>query len=411
MSVITFALAGTPSNIALKRFGPRRVLPTLLLCLSFVLIGSGCANSFPQWIALRLLLGVFEAGIFPGCCYTLTTWYTPAQLHGRTTIYFTGGVLAGAFSGLLAYGIGHLDGTWGFHGWRFIYVIEGIVTTVVAVIAFFVVHDKPSNVGKWLTDEERRFIVLRSQYEYGGNAGGNDDGFSWAAAKESAKSWHVWTLSFSYFSLGVALYGLTFTIPTIVKNMGFTAANAQLLSCPPYLFACLCVWASGFYSDRSKRRMPATVVPASVAFIGLLIAVLTVTQKRLIPLSYVGVCLATGGLYCLTPSIIVWIGLNQAGQTKRAVSVGLVTLCSQLGGILGGNIYLAPEAPKYPTGFGCSLAFLGAGIIVTPLMYWYVIGRINRKRDAMSEEEVYAKYTPDELQEMGDRSPLYRYER
>jgi hypothetical protein len=62
--------------------------------------------------------------MFPGCCYTLTTWYTPAQIHSRTTIYYSGASLAGAFSGLLAYGIGHLDGTWGYKGWRFIYVVR-----------------------------------------------------------------------------------------------------------------------------------------------------------------------------------------------------------------------------------------------------------------------------------------------
>lgn len=65
----------------------------------------------------------------------------------------------------------------------------------------------------------------------------------------------------------------------------------------------------------------------------------------------------------------------------------------------------------YPTGFGCSLGFLGAGCIVAPLIYWFILGRINAKRELMSEDEVFEKYTVEELQEKGDLSPLYRYER
>jgi MFS family permease len=387
------------------------VLPTLLLSLSIVLVGSGVANSFGQWIALRLLLGIFEAGVFPGCIYTLTTWYAPTQIHSRVSIYYLGGVIAGGFSGLLAFGIGHLDGTWGFRGWRFIYVIEGVFTAVVAIAAFFLVHDKPAKVKRWLTDEERRYIVLRNQYEYGGNTGGTDDSFSWPAARQSLRSWHVWVLGYFFFSVAVAVYGLSFSIPTIVSNMGFTAANAQLLSCPPYVLACAFVYFSGWYSDRYRQRTVVVVGMSTVGFIGLLITVLSVKHKSLIPLSYIGVCLATGGLYCLSPAIAVWVGLNQAGQTKRALSVGLATFIHQLGGILGSNIYLVSEKPGYPTGFGVSLAILGSGLIVGPCIYWWAIGRINRKRDAITEEEIYAKYTPEELQEMGDRSPLYRYER
>ncbi|KAL7418629.1 hypothetical protein Q5752_007087 [Cryptotrichosporon argae] len=401
---ITYALGGPFSNMALKRLGPKRVLPVILLCVSFVLIGSGCCSNY--------VLGLFESGMFPGCSYTLTLWYTPAQLHSRYTIYYSGASLAGAFSGLLAYGIGHLDGTWGYHGWRFIYVIEGVFTTVIALGACFVLYDTPAKVGKWLSDDEKRFLVLRNEFEYGGaNAAGADETFNWAAARQAWRSWHAYVLAFTFFSVGVAVYGYSFVLPTVILNMGFTAANAQLLSCPPYVFACLCVLASGWYSDRYRRRMLATVIPSSIAFVGLLIAILTVQHKTLVPLTYIAVCLATGGLYCLSPCVAVWISLNQAGQMKRAMSVAVTIVFSQFGGLVGSNIYLASEAPGYPLGFGLSLGFLGLGCIVVPIIYWYLLGRINAARDAMSHDEIYEKYTIDELQDMGDLSPLYRYER
>jgi hypothetical protein len=83
---------------------------------------------------------------------------------------------------------------------------------------------------------------------------------------DTSKSWHVYLMAFSFFSVAVAVYGLSFTLPTIIANMGFTAANAQLLSIPPYVFACFCVILSGWWSDKYRLRMWSTVIPSAVGF-------------------------------------------------------------------------------------------------------------------------------------------------
>lgn len=123
---VTYALGGVPSNIALKRFGPKIWLPALLLSVSSILVFTSLQVNFGGWAAFRVLLGVFEAGVFPGCSFVLTSWYSPKEVHSRMAIFYSGASAAGAFSGLLAYGIGQLDYTWGYRGWRFIYCIEGI---------------------------------------------------------------------------------------------------------------------------------------------------------------------------------------------------------------------------------------------------------------------------------------------
>lgn len=123
---VTYALGGVPSNIALKRFGPKIWLPVLLLSVSLILVFTSLQGTFGGWAAFRVLLGVFEAGVFPGCSFVLTSWYSPREVHSRMAIFYSGASAAGAFSGLLAYGIGQLDHTWGYRGWRFIYCIEGL---------------------------------------------------------------------------------------------------------------------------------------------------------------------------------------------------------------------------------------------------------------------------------------------
>lgn len=109
----------------------------------------------------------------------MTTWYTPEQLHGRTTIYYCGASLAGAFSGLLAYAIGQADYVLGYRGWRWIYVVEGVFSVLVAIAAFFLLQETPEKQGKWLDEEERRFLVLRSKFLYGADKSGSSNAFNY----------------------------------------------------------------------------------------------------------------------------------------------------------------------------------------------------------------------------------------
>ncbi|OCF75005.1 hypothetical protein I204_03853 [Kwoniella mangroviensis CBS 8886] len=409
---ITFGFGGLPSNILVKKFGPKKVLPVLLTGIGACLVGAGSSHNRAQWFSLRILLGLFEAGMYPGCTYTLTTWYTPAQIHSRTTIYYLGGVLSGAISGLLAYGIGQMDGRSGQRGWRYIYWIEGAITFSIGMIAMFTLQETPQKTKKWLNDKEKRFLLLRSKYMYGGGRMGSKDEFSLKDVMKALKSVHVWILSFAFICNTIALYGFSLSLPTIVKNMGFTAANAQALSAPPYVFAAFCVVASGLFSDKYRLRAATVVFPSIVvSFFFFHHLSKHSLANRVIMYSDVGTCIAAGGLYCLTPALTVWTGLNTAGQTKRAAAISISFLFAAIGGIPGSYIYLAKEAPGYPTGFGVSLGLMGFGNIVVPSLYWLYCGRINKKRDQMSEEEVHQKYSHEELEEMGDLSPLYRYER
>ena len=127
-----------------------------------------------------------------------------------------------------------------------------------------------------------------------------------------------------------------------------------------------------------------------------------------IPASYFAVCLACLGLYPINPCGNAWNLNNLAGPAKRAMGIAFMLCIGNIGGIISGFIYLESEKPEYPTGFGTSLGFVGAGIIaclIIEALYKY----INTRRARMTEDEVLAKYTLEELEAMGDRSPLYRY--
>ena len=129
--------------------------------------------------------------------------------------------------------------------------------------------------------------------------------------------------------------------------------------------------------------------------------------KDNIALCYFAVHLACAGLYPIPPGSGAWT-VNNLGPHKRALGVAWMVMIGSAGGIIGSFIYLDREKPKYPTGFGTSLAAAGLGVaccLGLEFGYW----KVNKSREKLSEDEVRAKYTPEELDEMDDRSPLFRY--
>lgn len=160
-------------------------------------------------------------------------------------------------------------------------MIEGLITFLVGVIAVFTLQETPAKTKGWLTVEDKRFLELRAKFIYGGGALKTKNEFAWpdvikalkvsmswifTADKLNVQSIHTWVISLIAICNTMALYGFSLSLPTIVKNMGFTAADAQGLSAPPYIFASICVVASGFFSDRYRLRACTIAFPSLFAF-------------------------------------------------------------------------------------------------------------------------------------------------
>jgi hypothetical protein len=113
-------------------------------------------------------------------------------------------------------------------------------------------------------------------------------------------------------------------------------------------------------------------------------------------------------MYPIFPGVNTWNIVNTAGPIKRAISIGYLVCAGNIGGVVGSYIYKENEAPRYPTGFGTSLAFAAAGILAA-LALEYGLWRINKRDAQLTEDEVRARYSDEELEKMGDKSPLYKY--
>lgn len=283
-------------------------------------------------------------------------------------------------------------------------VIEGLMTVVIAVISPFLIHDSIES-SKWLDADEKRFLRTRLAMDRMGRVKGP---FKKLYLKQALTDYKIWACSFIYFADAVGTYGLSFSLPTIIRQLGYTSARAQLLTIPTYLFAAIFTVACAFVGDKTRKRMVMVQVSYLTAIAGLIVCLAT-PQPRLPGLILFAVYLIAAGVYSVVPAIIAWNSNNCSGEWKRGIAIGMQIGITNYGGVIGSNIFLARESPRYPLGYGFSLGILAAACLLA-LWLSFMLKRENKKRDRMSEAEVRSRYSEDELADMGDKSPLFRYE-
>ncbi|KAH0095971.1 MFS general substrate transporter, partial [Aureobasidium melanogenum] len=367
---IPYILLEVPSNVLLKKFKrPSQYIGMLVVSWGTIMTLTGLVKNFAGLMVTRVMLGIAEAGFFPGAVYLITHWYAQGQVQTRLALFYCASALSGAFSGLLAFAISKMDGLGGRPGWAWIFLLEGIATVVVGVCCFFVMPDTPSLSGKWLNENERRYLILQNVIKNAGR-GTSDDGekadkFKWVYLKDLLTDYKVYLQSWIIFTASVCAYGLKFTMPSITKSMGYTSSQAQLMTVPPYVAGAISAIA---LSKLSCLHWPKPTNPAGSA----------------------------------------WISSNLAGESKRAMGIALNIALGNCGGIVGSYIFLDNEKPGYPTGFGIGLAFAAFTLFSTVVLDLSYI-RLNKKRDALDEAQVRETYTEEDLQKMGDKSPLFKY--
>ena len=201
------------------------------------------------------------------------------------------------------------------------------------------------------------------------------------------------------------------TVPTVILGLGYSSANAQLLTIPIYVFAMIMTLIFAFWSDKVQQRSPFIMAGFSIAAFGF-IGQLAIPHTRLHGLTYGFLFPVAAGLYCPFICIVCWTANNLAPSSKRAVGMALLISVGNFGGIAGSNIYLASQAPKYPAGFGTGLGISLCAIAMAFFLRKTFQKENARKRailDAEGEEAFRARYSEQEMLDMGDKSPFFLY--
>ncbi|KAF9237556.1 MFS general substrate transporter [Melanogaster broomeanus] len=361
---ILSSLAEVPSNIALKLFRPSRWIPTIMVAWGLVMTLMCLINTYQGLITARVFLGLTEAGLFPGINFYISLWYPRSERSMRIAIFFSAATISGAFGGLLAMG--------GLHGWQWIFCLEGLATMIVAFAAFFFMYDYP-DTASFLTERERSYVIDMLKEDSRGLATHYDFRFVLQALKDYKTYVQAWA------SLIVPGFAIALFTPTIINELGFSAANAQLLSVPPYVIGCMFTILWGISSCTRK-------------------AILILRTPVLSSLWWASFPSATVEL--------AWAGSNAGGDMKRGVVIAMVIGLGNLGGICSSFVYLDP--PRFHIGHGAIMGWLTLSILLSCFAMWDY-KRINKQKEELCREHGITEDRRDEFRDMGDESPLFRY--
>ncbi|KAJ5598014.1 hypothetical protein N7537_008098 [Penicillium hordei] len=311
-----------------------------------------CQAAVSNWqgmMALRFLMGAFEAGFGPGVPYLLSFFYRRHELGLRCGLFLSAAPLANTFAGALAYGI--TSGHAALANWRLLFLVEGLPVCAAAVLAWFYVPDSPLDA-KFLTEEEKDVARARALQQSGEpNRTGK---IQWKELAMTLLDVKAWLTALMYFSCNVSFSSLPVFLPTILKEMGFTSINAQGLTAPPFFASFLATIATTWVADRIQQRGLTIAALSLVGGVGyILCATCTSVGMR-----YFGVFLAACGVFPSIANILPWVLNNQGSDTRRGGGIILLNVIGQCGPFLGTNIFPDEQAPRYVKGMAICAAFM-----------------------------------------------------
>ncbi|KIX97998.1 uncharacterized protein Z520_06077 [Fonsecaea multimorphosa CBS 102226] len=395
-----YVLVEPLSNIMMKRTRPSIWIPSIMVAWGVCTTLMGLVQNFTGLLVARAALGIAEGGLFPGVNFYITMWYKRHECGLRMAIFYSAATAAGAFGGLLARGIIEMDGVGGKSGWSWIFILEGLLTFIIAIIAFWAMHDYPSTA-KFLTPEERHEVSRRLEQDRSFLA----DEFNMKYCRDALKDWKIWVHMFITIGIYTPVYSVSLFLPTIVKTLGYTNEAAQLMTVPPYIVACFCCITGGYAADKLKSRGFFMIGFSCAALLGLVLLISSQNPH----VKYAGCFFFVAGTYPMVPLGLAWNGNNIGGSLKRAVGIAMHVGFGNLGGTIAGFIYLQSDSPKFTKGHAILIAMLSASTCLQIFMTAYLRHENARRDREYKPLDQYTEQDKAAEREKGDNATFFRY--
>ncbi|KAF9888629.1 hypothetical protein FE257_008561 [Aspergillus nanangensis] len=403
VTYVPYILAELPSNLILKKVGPRLLLPTLCTVWGLITVLQCQAKNFGGFVACRFFLGLFEGGLFPGIVLYLSGFYRRHELQVRIALFFSAASLSGAFSGLLAAAIEQMDGLRGLRGWQWIFLLEGLFTVCFGLFSFFMLPNSPHNAITLRPQHVERCIA-RLQLDANHF---EEEKVTFKRVVSVLKDLHVWLACAVLFCSGVCLFGLAYFSPSIVQALGYDNTKTQLMTVPPYACGFVVTMVVAYIADRFQQRGVCAFATFAIALVG---AIMTLVGRSF-AVRYSALVLLVTGIYSCAPCLISWIPNNSAGYNRRATAVAMGFISTSSGGVLSTWIYPKSSAPYYNLGarFNIALVAIGMALIVVQVL---LLQRLNKKKQTNRAgllQGLEDLTHEEQFDRLGDRHPNYRY--
>lgn len=363
---IGYFLFEAPSNLILARVGARVWFARIMFTWGLVTLALGFTQNAAMFYGLRFLLGVTEAGFFPGVLYVLTLWYPQAHRARMVGLFMVASAVANAVGSAVGGMLLDLDQVLGLAGWQWVFLATGVPAVLLAPYVLWKLPDGPAQA-KWLPEAGKAWIAKVLDHERGGAS--DDHRGAWKAIFDP----RVLLLAGLYIGMPLGAYGLSYWLPTIVKSFGVSNTVNGLVNVIPWTLVAAALWLVPRHAARHGASAWHIAGPTLVAAVALTLSVILPGAV----LKFAMLCVAAPAIFSAQP--VFWsLPPSFLSGPRAAAGIAAINAIGNLGGFIAQNL-----VPMVRDATGSDLApmlALAAVLVVTSILIFYAMGRLDRTR-------------------------------
>ncbi|PVH82171.1 high-affinity nicotinic acid transporter-like protein [Cadophora sp. DSE1049] len=376
-SALTTMLFEVPWVLAVRRFGASKTLGVAFFIWSISTLGTAFVQNYAQAIVCRMLVNAAGGGLEQCFAYLFSTIYPRAEIGKRIITNNLAMCLSGAFGGLFAWAIQQMGTTAGLAAWRWLFIIEFLITVVVGGICWIFLPSA-AETAWFLSPEEKEIMRLRKERDaiYRGA-----EKFDRRWIKIALLDPFVWLIGIAFFTSSVAINGFNVFLPTILSGLGYQNLHVNYMTIPVYILGAVSLLTVVYLSDKFKRRGMFIIGCLVPVIIGYLIAVGTPNQQA----GYAAMFILVLGIFPTSTLVVSWVAGTLAPDDKRAFGMPFASSIGNLSNFVSSQLYPTQQGPRYIQGNAVS-----AGLtVVAGFLYsscWLLLRSRNLKKEKLAGE-------------------------
>ena len=351
-----YSIFEVPSNLILARVGARLWIARIMISWGVVAMAMIAVRGTASFFAIRFVLGLAEAGFFPGVILYLTFWFPAREQARAVALFMTATALAGVIAGPVSGALLELHGLAGLSGWQWLFILEGLPAVILGLLVLLYLPDGPHEA-VWLGIDERAALLMRLESERGRSTQKHQRSF-----REAISNSTVWILSLVYFAIIFGLYGVTFWLPQIIQTFGSRSDfGVGMLSAVPFFGAAVAMVFVGRASDLRGERRWHLAGCAAVGAVGLMLA--SMTHSPLLSLGALSIAAAGiwgtfGPFWAMPPDFL--------SGTAAAGAIALINSIGNLGGF--GGPYVVGIVKQATHSFAGGMILMACSLVAAGLL-------------------------------------------
>ncbi|KAI8090232.1 major facilitator superfamily domain-containing protein [Gilbertella persicaria] len=347
MFFIGYIVLQIPANYIITKVRPSIMLPLIVFTWGAVVCFMSLVKNYQGLYGLRLCLGLCEAGFYPGIVFLIGSWYTKEELGTRTCVFVAGSQISGAFSGLISGAIAQgLDGINGMRGWKWLFIIEGLIAVVIGIVGFFVIPDFPHNT-RFIQGEMREVAMIRLERQ---GRSSSVSGLNMTTFR------NLFTTPFIYLFLCMFIcmqmgMGILQNFVIILKDIGYSSSMANYLMVPIWVWVGVVVIAQGYLSDKYSHRAYHILGGSLFTLVWYIVLVAVNGGNLPTPLLFVCAYMVVP-IYGVSPIMMTWVNETYAvDRESRALAIAIInSLGNLVPNFVNVKVWSIVDAPAFRLG-------------------------------------------------------------